>query len=206
LRCELIDTAGVEVCERPRIGGVDPPQKSGAFSEIDQVAAALAAEHGDRATVRVLCLDATQVFSQGTSVGDLKMIRPNYDILAFTKADLLALPIPPIDREHAVPTVLTSSRTGDGLDELSKAICGVLASAETHAGYAVTSTAERCRESIRHAGEALTSARDLAQHDHGSELIAVDIRAALDELGKVVGAIYTEDLLDRIFSTFCIGK
>jgi tRNA modification GTPase len=28
----------------------------------------------------------------------------------------------------------------------------------------------------------------------------------VDELGKVVGAVYTDDLLDRIFSTFCIGK
>jgi len=34
----------------------------------------------------------------------------------------------------------------------------------------------------------------------------VELRAALHELGKVVGTVYTDDLLDRIFSTFCIGK
>ena len=38
------------------------------------------------------------------------------------------------------------------------------------------------------------------------ELAAAEIRAALDELGKVVGAVYTEDVLDRIFSRFCVGK
>ena len=32
------------------------------------------------------------------------------------------------------------------------------------------------------------------------------MRMALDELGRVVGAVYTDDLLDRIFSRFCIGK
>jgi tRNA modification GTPase len=40
----------------------------------------------------------------------------------------------------------------------------------------------------------------------GDELIAVEVRTALEELGRVVGAVYTDDILDRIFSTFCIGK
>jgi tRNA modification GTPase len=206
VRCELVDTAGMEPRERAELSGIAPPHRRGANSDIDQAARARVAEQGDRATVRVLCLDATCISSKGAIVEDLQSFSPYYDILVFTKADLLTPPIPSIDRGRALPTVLTSSRTGDGLEKLSKALCGVLASAETHVGCAVTSTADRCRESIRRAGEALKSARDLAQHDRGSELIAAEIRAALDELGKVVGAIYTEDLLDRIFSTFCIGK
>ena len=36
--------------------------------------------------------------------------------------------------------------------------------------------------------------------------LALELRAALDELGALVGAVYTDDLLDRIFSRFCIGK
>ncbi len=40
----------------------------------------------------------------------------------------------------------------------------------------------------------------------GEELIATEVRVALNELGKVAGAVYTEDVLDRIFSRFCIGK
>jgi len=40
----------------------------------------------------------------------------------------------------------------------------------------------------------------------GDELIAAEVRVALDELGKVVGAVYTDDVLDRIFSRFCLGK
>ena len=38
------------------------------------------------------------------------------------------------------------------------------------------------------------------------ELVALELRGALDELGEMVGAVYTDDLLDRIFSRFCIGK
>jgi tRNA modification GTPase len=38
------------------------------------------------------------------------------------------------------------------------------------------------------------------------EILALELRTALDQLGEMVGAIYTDDLLDRIFSKFCIGK
>jgi tRNA modification GTPase len=38
------------------------------------------------------------------------------------------------------------------------------------------------------------------------ELLAVELREALEQLGEMVGAVYTDDLLDRIFSRFCVGK
>jgi len=38
------------------------------------------------------------------------------------------------------------------------------------------------------------------------EILAFELRTALDQLGEMVGAVYTDDLLDRIFSRFCIGK
>ena len=38
------------------------------------------------------------------------------------------------------------------------------------------------------------------------ELLAAEVRATLDHLGQIVGAVYTDDILDRIFSRFCIGK
>jgi tRNA modification GTPase len=37
-------------------------------------------------------------------------------------------------------------------------------------------------------------------------VLALELRSALEELGVIVGAVYTDDLLDRIFSRFCIGK
>jgi tRNA modification GTPase len=38
------------------------------------------------------------------------------------------------------------------------------------------------------------------------ELVAAEIRLAMEELGWIAGEVYTDDLLDRIFSQFCIGK
>jgi tRNA modification GTPase len=59
---------------------------------------------------------------------------------------------------------------------------------------------------LRRAAEALAEARGAAAAGLGEELLAAEIRAALDELGRVVGAVYTDDVLDVIFSRFCIGK
>jgi tRNA modification GTPase len=174
--------------------------------EIDTVAAELGGERSNRATIRALCLDARQFFNKTSCGFDLPPGIPVCDMLVFTKSDLVDHPISKLDLGRAVPTVLTSSSTGEGLDELSDVLCAILASIEAPRACAVASTADRCRESIRRASNALTSAQRLAEQDQGSEFIAAEIRAALDELGKVVGAIYTEDLLDRIFSSFCIGK
>jgi tRNA modification GTPase len=73
-------------------------------------------------------------------------------------------------------------------------------------GDVVVGTALRCRESLRGAAASLERAADLAAAHEGEELVAADMRAALDALGQVVGAVYTDDLLDRIFSRFCVGK
>jgi tRNA modification GTPase len=67
-------------------------------------------------------------------------------------------------------------------------------------------TAERCAESLRAVGEALGRARELNASAAGDELVAAEMRVVLGELGKVAGAVYTDDILDRIFSRFCIGK
>ncbi|MGD0901063.1 MAG: tRNA uridine-5-carboxymethylaminomethyl(34) synthesis GTPase MnmE, partial [Thermoguttaceae bacterium] len=70
----------------------------------------------------------------------------------------------------------------------------------------VACTVVRCAESLRLAAECLDRARQIAPTGRDEELVAAEVRVALDELGKVAGAVYTEDLLDRIFSRFCIGK
>lgn len=113
-----------------------------------------------------------------------------------TKCDLA--PAPP-------GTLATSASTGDGLESLRAAIATALTRVETD-GDLPAGTSARCRDSLRGAGEALRAAADTMRLSGGDELIAVDLRQAVDELGKVVGATVTDDILDRIFRRFCIGK
>jgi tRNA modification GTPase len=67
-------------------------------------------------------------------------------------------------------------------------------------------TATRCRESLRTALDALQAAYDAADQSTGDEIVASEIRLALEQLASVAGEVYTDDVLDSLFSRFCIGK
>ncbi len=104
-----------------------------------------------------------------------------------------------------------SARRGDGLEELRSRIAEVLADPfrPDAAGAALLMTA-RHRQAIADARAALAQARQVigeATRVHKvAELIAFELRDALDALGTITGAVTSEDLLGRIFAGFCIGK
>ncbi len=102
--------------------------------------------------------------------------------------------------------VATSGLTGRGLDALKQCIAALFAARSADESAVVASTAARCRGNLEAARAAIGQAITLAEVDAGEELIADALRASLDDLGQVVGAIYTDDILDRVFSRFCIGK
>ena len=78
--------------------------------------------------------------------------------------------------------------------------------ARAHARPALAPSLSRCHHHVDACLLQLRNAHGYALHGDPPELLAVALREALDELGMMVGAVYTDDLLDRIFSRFCIGK
>lgn len=97
----------------------------------------------------------------------------------------------------------TSAVTGLGLAELR----GTLAErAKSRREPALAPSLSRCRHHVEACLRRLRAAHSVALFDDPPEVLAMELRGALDELGAMVGAVYTDDLLDRIFSRFCIGK
>ena len=97
-----------------------------------------------------------------------------------------------------------SAVTGEGLDELTSRIGGVLESRASVAGNAIR---ERHRISMERAIEALGIASDrLENAPELAELIAEDLRTAVRALDSLVGRVDVEHILDDIFANFCIGK
>ena len=179
--CRLIDTAGIDTDE-----DAQP-------SHIDRTAQQVARQMADEADVILLCRDCPNGDVHEPDDGPLV-------IPVHTKADLADW------RDSTSTVVATSVRTGEGIRELESRIREAVAEVRMGDGDVVVGTAVRCRESLRGAAESLKRAEGLALNDEGEELVAAEIRMALDQLGRVVGAVYTDDLLDRIFSRFCIGK
>lgn len=111
-----------------------------------------------------------------------------------------------LDGKKFSNAVVVSAQKREGLEALRKAILASLKEAEglfTHEQYVVTL---RHEEAMRRAEGALEKTLGSLKQGLSGEFVAVDLRTALDELGEIVGKTTTDDILDKIFSTFCIGK
>lgn len=99
--------------------------------------------------------------------------------------------------------VATSVHTGAGLAELRQLL---VERARSWRRPALAPSLGRCHRHLEACGAHLRRAHACVLHQEPPELLALELRGALEELGEIVGALYTDDLLDRIFSRFCIGK
>ena len=102
--------------------------------------------------------------------------------------------------------VQTSVLHGEGIEGLKTAILREILRGRETIGEGLIVTNLRHYEALRRARVALEQARDGLSQTMPHDLIAVDFRTSLDCLGEIVGKTTTEDILDRIFSQFCIGK
>lgn len=149
----------------------------------------------------------------GVARGRLSAVIRDADVLVeCRRADRIAGVLPP-ERigvatmgdiaGHAAPTgwLSTSAANGEGLAALADAIAARVAEA-TH--DTLGATADRCRTGLIQARDAL--ARSLSAIDAGDELVSLELREALDGLGRVVGEVVTDEVLGEIFGKFCIGK
>lgn len=103
--------------------------------------------------------------------------------------------------------VRTSAVTGEGLDALGRLVERALLGGTGGPGADLVGTA-RQEALLRTAGEAITRAGELigGSDPARAELASIDLGAALEALGELTGAVTNEDVLDRVFGQFCIGK
>jgi tRNA modification GTPase len=169
---------------------IDTAGRQQASDIIDEQAQRLGREQVTRADLVLWCVESTQWRAEPRKrpddVGD--------SLIVLTKLDLLH-----IECEH--PT--TSAVTGHGVDNLRKLLAERSKSARSRS---LAPSLSRCRHHVEKGLAHLKAAHHIVLFDDPAELLALELRLALDQLGEMVGAIYTDDLLDRIFSRFCIGK
>lgn len=130
-------------------------------------------------------------------------IRERPHLLAVNKSDLPGVAdLSPFTGE--APATL-SALTGQGLDELKRRIVERLnLSHRTSEGAVVT--LERHRDALARTAAHLSDALESLKSGSPRDLVATDLRAALETLSEITGENVTDALLDTIFSTFCVGK
>lgn len=181
--CMFVDTAGIE------------PDATG----VDSVAQGMTAAQIESSDLILMCHDSSRPpWHLPPPIESLVLGKATIHVL--TKCDL------PRRLDFKSTCVATSSLRDDGITELAECITAALGHDGTENHRIVDTTVSRGRESTRLAMESIREARSIAENRGGDELISAELRAALDHLGVIIGAVYTDDVLDRVFSRFCIGK
>ena len=161
----------------------------------------------DRAELRLLMFDASQPLNDA-DLDLLQTAQLSKAILILNKIDLpvvtpSAVLLAHCPKKRIVETVIPE---GKGLDNLKAAVCEELLGGESIIGESPIVTNARHQEALRRANEGLNYAIESLENGMPPDLVAVDLRISLDGLGDIVGKTTTEDILDRIFSQFCVGK
>ena len=189
----LTDTAGI----RP------------ARDEVEQIGVSRAQRALREADVSVVVIDAT---TGGLLDEDRTVIdgaTGGHVVVAVNKIDL-SLEGAALAEQQAKAlgfrVVKVSAVTGEGLDDLRRTLCNVVVSGPGVQSESVVVTSARHESCLLQARDDIEQAISGLDSMVPYDLVSIDIRAAVDRLGLITGETASEELLDAIFSRFCVGK
>jgi tRNA modification GTPase len=104
------------------------------------------------------------------------------------------------------PSIRISAKTGTGIDELKETILQTILGSGTIPGEGLLITNVRHYQHLGEAASFLVKARQALHEGLSEEFILSDIYKCMESFGRITGETHVEDLLDEIFSRFCIGK
>jgi tRNA modification GTPase len=170
---------------------IDTAGRRPGVNGVEGQAQKLGKEQADQADLMLLCVEGGQATEEERLL--IAGERPQVVGLA-TKCDMLDPP----SGWHG-----TSIVTQEGLTALRDLLRD---RARSQARPPLAPSLSRCRHHLERCLDHLRRAHANVLEDDPPELLALELRGSLDELGAMAGAVYTDDLLDRVFSRFCIGK
>ncbi len=188
---KITDTAGIRAPE-------DKVEKLGVERSQDTL---------ERADLVLLMLDV----SQGITSADREIyerVRNKPLILLVNKTDLPAYLSENEVRENFpdVPILFISVEERKGLKDLKEVIVEQIFSGNVKGEYEYTVTRMRHRRALIKALESIEQMLEGLQQGIPEDMLAIDLREALNQLGKITGETVSEDIMERIFSDFCVGK
>ena len=196
----LIDTAGIR----------------DSTCEIEQMGIKRTRMRLSEADLAIVIFDATFICDDDFKL--LDEIGDSPKVIVINKIDLLSagvarrafehLPKTGAQRTHSDRTpadqIKLSAKTGEGIDILKDHMIRFVSSRSSSEGVVITNI--RHKKAIDRSIEFINSASKAISEGESAEFIAHHIGMAMDSLGEITGEVTTEDILDEIFSKFCIGK
>lgn len=189
LPLQVVDTAGIRITD-------DPVEEEGVRRARGKL---------ETADLVLLVIDGSRALTEDDLLA-IEWCRGREVLVVSNKSDLGALPVP--EALDQFPLVRVSALDGSGLVSLTRAICdrftGEDVFSETRETVIVTD--RRHRQALLTARASLGRFRENLVGGMSPEFGAIELREALEALGEITGETTPDDILERIFTRFCIGK
>jgi tRNA modification GTPase len=189
LPVRLLDTAGIRET----------------VDEVEQLGIELTLDRISIADLVLFLVDSARPFDSDdqrilNAIGDVPVL------LVASKSDLRQSMVLP-EEAMRLPSVAVSTMTGSGIDQLRAAILSTFMSgAAMDSREFVALSQMRHRDALKRAADALDAVRAGISANAELEMLAIDLRESLHAIGDVTGETTPDDVLDLVFSRFCIGK
>jgi tRNA modification GTPase len=136
----------------------------------------------------------------------IDIIRDKHAVIVISKADLPRMLQPEHIAAGSGRQIHVSTVTGQGIEELKKVIFESNLHDWKGESEGVIVTNMRHKAALDSAAESLGKAAELIAGNEPLELFSIEMRDALNRIGEITGAVTPDDVLQKIFSSFCIGK
>jgi tRNA modification GTPase len=180
---KIFDTAGIRTTD-------DQIEKEGVIRSMDAV---------KNADIVIFMNDALDGFSKEIYNQLQELTSEERIIKVANKIDL-------ITKVNFYADVKISSLTGEGIKDLFFALKEKVINTKNYSEKTAIVSNLRHFNAFQKAGEYLSNAKISIERELSNEFLAVDLRNAENVLGEIIGNVTTDDILNNIFSKFCIGK
>jgi tRNA modification GTPase len=187
----LVDTAGI---------------RQAAAEEVEQMGIDRSLQALERADMVLMVVDGSEPLTQ-EDISIAANIGSRSALVIINKSDLPPYPsgVETLPLQ-GVPHIHISAMTGQGIDQLEAAIAQEILGGQVIAADTPLVSSPRHQALLSAAAAQIDSAIEGHQMGRDADLIAIDVRDAVNSLGEITGETASEDLLETIFSRFCIGK
>ncbi len=185
----IIDTAGIRETE----------------DVVEKIGVTKTKEYLEKADLVLYMVDGSDAFTEEDRMA-ADMIKDKKVIVLLNKSDLRCC-VKPDDLAQISSHILSiSAKEGDGIQELADLIGSMFSKGEISFNDQVVITNIRHKDALVQALESLTLVKESIAQQMPEDFYSIDLLHAYEVLGTIIGASITDDLVDEIFSKFCMGK
>lgn len=172
--------------------------------QVEMLGVELSRQHLEKADALVMVIDGSVELTPEDRVL-LQNIGPKKVVIAINKSDLpRVVELHSILENQQIKILRTSAKSGDGIDALKRTLRELILGCAIKSPVTVTNL--RHRSELVRSADGLTRATETLNQGLPPELAAIDLNDASEALEEIIGVVHNDDILERIFNNFCIGK